>query len=268
MTYMNERYGKKRDSEADSALSIAARYQVAEQRFSAVSLPAPQQSSSNRLHTVTIGSQTLQLPAPQTPGALFYTSKRAGDVAVAATLLLILFLPLLIVAVLIYLEDGGPIFYYQMRVGKDGKPFRFYKFRSMVRNADALKAQLEKQNEASGPIFKIANDPRVTRIGRVIRRYSVDEMPQLMNVLRGEMSLIGPRPHLPLEIEKCPDYPMERLRVQPGLLCFREVYGRSKMTFEEWLELDLLYIQYRSLKTDLRILLRTIPAVLKGDGAY
>lgn len=275
MTLMNERYGKQREKEADSSssgnMSVAARFQVAERSTAAVSLPAaaPNASSDSRpLHKLTIGSQTLLLPAPQPPGPLFHVSKRAGDVTVAATLLLILFLPLMLVAILIYLEDGGPIFYYQMRVGKDGKPFRFYKFRSMVRNADALKAELEKRNEASGPIFKIENDPRVTRIGRVIRRYSVDEMPQLMNVLRGEMSLIGPRPHLPSEIEKYPEYPMARLRVQPGLLCFREVYGRSKMTFEEWLELDLLYIQYRSVKTDLRILLRTIPAVLKGDGAY
>jgi lipopolysaccharide/colanic/teichoic acid biosynthesis glycosyltransferase len=268
MTLMNERHGQKREVDADSA-RIANRYLAGDSSTLPLTL-TPVNSSAGAMHTVTIGNNSLTLPSPRTPSNVYLYSKRAGDVAAAAALLLVLFLPLMIVAVLIYLEDGGPIFYYQMRVGQGGKQFRFYKFRSMVRNADALKAQLEAQgkNEATGPIFKMENDPRITRIGRYLRRYSIDEMPQLMNVLKGEMSLIGPRPHLPREIEQYPNYPAERLAVQPGLLCFREVFGRSKMTFEEWLELDLLYIKYRSLRTDLCILMRTIPAVLKGEGAY
>jgi lipopolysaccharide/colanic/teichoic acid biosynthesis glycosyltransferase len=178
------------------------------------------------------------------------------------------FFPLfLLIAIAICLEDAGPILYYQTRVGKNGDLFRFYKFRSMVRNADEIKAQLEAQNEAIGPIFKIRNDPRVTRVGRVLRRYSLDELPQMVNVLRGEMSLVGPRPHLPKEVECYTGRQIKRLTVQPGLLCFREVFGRSKMTFEEWVDLDLLYIEHRSFRTDAQILMRTIPAILSAEGA-
>lgn len=275
MTLMNERRAQTAEKEKAGAnpesARIAARYLMGDNR------PVPwtfsngggaSASSVETAQLVTIGTQTLRLPVSEPPGAFYFYSKRATDVAAAATLLLVLFVPMLMVALLIVLEDGGPIFYYQTRVGRNGNHFKFYKFRSMVRNADALKAQLETQNEADGPIFKMEKDPRVTRIGRWIRRYSVDELPQLLNVLRGEMSLVGPRPHLPKEVALYSERQQERLTVQPGLLCFREVFGRSKMTFEEWIELDLLYIRHRSLRTDLRIMLRTIPAVLKGEGAY
>jgi lipopolysaccharide/colanic/teichoic acid biosynthesis glycosyltransferase len=137
----------------------------------------------------------------------------------------------------------------------------------MVRNADAIKGQLESHNEAVGPIFKMKNDPRVTNIGRILRRYSLDELPQLVNVLRGEMSLVGPRPHLPSEVACYTERQGQRLKVQPGLLCFREVFGRSKMSFHEWVELDLLYLEHRSFRTDWRILRRTLPAVLSAEGA-
>ena len=219
---------------------------------------------------VTVGGYTLNLPAaPLSPPGLTYEySKRFADTLTAALLLLALMPFLLLVALAIYAEDRGDIFYYQERVGKDGQRFRFYKFRSMVRNADAIKAQLMAQNEATGPIFKMKNDPRITRIGRIIRRFSIDELPQLINVLRGEMSLVGPRPHLPREVALYTEGQHKRLKVQPGLLCFREITGRSNMSFEQWMELDLLYIQYRSFQTDMHILLRTLPAILKGEGAY
>jgi lipopolysaccharide/colanic/teichoic acid biosynthesis glycosyltransferase len=166
------------------------------------------------------------------------------------------------------LEDGGPILYYQMRVGKDGRQFRFYKFRSMVVNADALKEKLAAQNESTGPVFKMRNDPRITRIGRILRKTSLDELPQFLNVLRGEMSLVGPRPHLPREVESYADWHFGRQQAQPGLLCLREVLGRSNLTFDQWVAYDLLYIRNRSLLTDFWILCRLIPAVLKADGAY
>jgi lipopolysaccharide/colanic/teichoic acid biosynthesis glycosyltransferase len=214
---------------------------------------------------------TLPLARQINHGA-YMATKRALDTT-AALAFLVLFAPvLLLIALLIWREDGGPVLYSQERVGKDGRLFRFYKFRSMVKNADQLKAQLADENEAEGPIFKIKEDPRITRVGRVLRKYSLDELPQFANVLRGDMSLVGPRPHLPTEIEEyCqsgPGYPWVRLSVPPGLICLREVSGRSRLSFERWLELDLIYVEFRSLWVDLWILARAVPAVLKGDGAF
>jgi lipopolysaccharide/colanic/teichoic acid biosynthesis glycosyltransferase len=194
--------------------------------------------------------------------------RRALDISVSSLGLLLLAPALMGVASLIWLEDRGPILFYQERVGQNGRHFHFYKFRSMVVNAEALKEQLSQHNEATGPIFKMRNDPRITRIGRLLRRYSLDELPQLWNVLKGDMSLVGPRPHLPREIESCPNYPQERLSVPPGLICLREVSGRSRLSFEEWIALDLEYVRNRSLGLDLSILLRAVPAILRGDGAY
>jgi lipopolysaccharide/colanic/teichoic acid biosynthesis glycosyltransferase len=226
-------------------------------------------SPCGTMRTVKVGEYTLHLPyRNEEPGVAYETVKRSLDVVLASAALFCLFPVFLIVAVAIYLEDPGPIFYFQERVGKNGTHFKFFKFRSMVRNADEIKAQLAARNEAVGPIFKMKNDPRITRVGRFIRRYSLDELPQLMNVLRGDMSLVGPRPHLPKEVAVYTPRQADRLKVQPGLLCFREVFGRSKMDFEQWVELDLLYIEHRSLWTDLRILLRTIPAVVSAEGAY
>lgn len=194
--------------------------------------------------------------------------KRFLDIAVA-TFALIVFLPLFIViAAAIVIETPGPILFSQTRVGKDNRLFRFYKFRSMIVNAAALQSQLAPSNEASGPIFKMRADPRVTRVGRILRKYSIDELPQLFNVFRGDMSLVGPRPHLPAEVEQYNAYQKKRLTVQPGLVCLREVSGRSDLSFEHWIELDLVYITSRSLRTDLRILLRLLPAVFSGRGAY
>ena len=194
--------------------------------------------------------------------------RRALDIAVSSSALLILTPLLGTLALLVWAEDRGPILFHQQRVGQNGRCFAFYKFRSMVPNAEALKASLAEQNEATGPIFKMKKDPRITRIGRVLRRYSLDELPQLWNVLKGDMSLVGPRPHLPREIETCPDYPMERLSVPPGLICLREVTGRSELTFEQWVALDMEYVKKRSLWLDISILLRAIPAILRGEGAY
>ena len=195
-------------------------------------------------------------------------ARRALDIVVSASALVALAPVLGAIAILVWAEDRGPVLFYQQRVGHGGKCFDFYKFRSMVPNAEALKDSLQAHNEADGPIFKMKRDPRITRIGKTLRRYSLDELPQLWNVLKGDMSLVGPRPHLPRELESCPNYPLERLSVPPGLICLREVTGRSKLTFDEWIALDLEYVRKRSLWLDLTILVRALPAILRGDGAY
>ncbi|MBC8140118.1 MAG: sugar transferase [Armatimonadetes bacterium] len=195
-------------------------------------------------------------------------AKRTLDIVVAATMLVLLFPLFVLIALLVSLPKGEPAFYWQLRVGQNGRRFRFYKFRSMVVGADAIKASLMAKNEADGPIFKIKHDPRVTPVGRILRRYSLDELPQLIHVLRGEMSLVGPRPHLPQEIADCSHYPAERLTVPPGLLCLREVGTRSLMSFDQWLDSDLEYIRTRSLRTDFSILCRAFRAVAQAEGAY
>lgn len=188
----------------------------------------------------------------------------------AASVALLLLSPLfLVVAILIRLSSPGPILFRQQRAGLNGRPFTMYKFRSMVTNAEQLKHELEVLNEMSGPVFKVTNDPRVTPIGRFLRRYSVDEFPQLLNVARGEMSLVGPRP-LPVdEVKRFDDVAhRRRLSVKPGLTCLWQVSGRNDVTdFKEWVRLDLAYIDNWSLWLDLKILLRTIPVVFTGKGA-
>jgi len=202
------------------------------------------------------------------PSALYFFAKRAIDILLASAALVVLAPLFLLVSLAVVLEDGGPVIYSQTRIGRNGKPFQFFKFRSMIKDADAIKDQLVQQNEASGPIFKMKNDPRITRVGRILRRSSIDELPQLLNILRGDMSIIGPRPHLPREVALYGERQKRRLSVEPGLVCLREVYGRSNLTFDQWIELDLLYIENRSFLTDLSILMRLIPAVLRGEGAY
>lgn len=220
-------------------------------------------------HDRQVRASALPTLSPVCSEPFFYAfAKRLIDVFLAGGVLLALAPIYAVIALVIFLEDRGPIFYSQWRVGRGGQVFRFWKFRSMVVHADRIKAELSEQNEAVGPIFKMRSDPRVTRIGRVLRRYSLDEIPQFWNVLRGDMSLVGPRPHLPSEVACYDEAHFLRLSVQPGLVCFREVAGRSNLSFERWMELDLHYIRCRSLGTDLSILCRTLPAVLRGEGAY
>jgi len=195
--------------------------------------------------------------------------KRAFDV-LCSLLLLVLLAPVFIfTAIAIRLESGGPVLYSQLRVGKDGRFFRFYKFRSMVAGADRLKSRLEDRNESSdGVIFKIKADPRITRTGKFIRKFSIDELPQLLNVLLGDMSLVGPRPALPGEVEKYSLEQRKRLHVTPGITCIWQVSGRSEIPFSGQVHLDVQYIQSTSLWKDIIILAKTIPAVLTGKGAY
>lgn len=174
----------------------------------------------------------------------------------------------LITAIAIKLDSEGEVFYSQLRVGKDGKLFKMYKFRSMCVDADKQLDKLKDLNEKDGPVFKIANDPRVTRVGRIIRKRSIDELPQLINIIKGDMSIVGPRPPLPNEVAQYTPYQMQRLSVKPGLTCYWQISGRSDISFDEWVELDCKYIRESSVWTDIKIILKTIPAVLTGRGAY
>jgi exopolysaccharide biosynthesis polyprenyl glycosylphosphotransferase len=173
-----------------------------------------------------------------------------------------------LISLAIKLDSPGPVLFAQTRIGKNGAPFRCFKFRSMVADAEELRPDLGDLNEASGPLFKLRNDPRRTRIGRMIRRYSLDEMPQLLNVLRGEMSLVGPRPNLPGEVEQYQEWHKKRLTVSPGMTGLWQVSGRSDLTFDEMVLLDIYYVENWNLAQDLGILIRSIPAVLHARGAY
>jgi lipopolysaccharide/colanic/teichoic acid biosynthesis glycosyltransferase len=196
--------------------------------------------------------------------------KRGIDVAVSAVALVLLAPLFLLVAVVIKLTDGGPVFFVQRRVGKDGVLFPFLKFRSMVVNADALKSRIKAENVHGhdGITFKMKCDPRMTRVGWLIRKTSIDELPQLWNVLRGDMSLVGPRPAVPGEVARYDDRERGRLAVLPGLTCLWQVSGRSDLPFHRQVDLDLEYINSRGVWMDLKLMARTVPAVLSGRGAY
>ncbi len=195
--------------------------------------------------------------------------KRGLDILAGTAGLLALSPLLLTVIALIKLEDRGPIFFRQMRVGLRGRSFGMWKFRSMVLNADALKDQLLKQNEMQGGVtFKMKNDPRITRIGKYLRKFSIDEMPQLYNVLQGDMSLVGPRPPVPREVQEYTVEDRQRLLAKPGLTCFWQVGGRSEIDFNGQVRLDVEYIKSQSVWLDIKLLFKTVPAVVLGKGAY
>jgi lipopolysaccharide/colanic/teichoic acid biosynthesis glycosyltransferase len=214
-----------------------------------------------------LDSSAILAPDPSKPSN-YDPLKRCLDILVTTVLLIVLLPVFMITALAIVIDSRGPALYFQTRVGRNGRKFKFYKFRSMVKDADTIKDQLMDQNEAVGPNFKIRNDPRVTKVGKVIRKLSIDELPQLLDVIRGEMSLIGPRPLVVDEADTLGDRYSKRHFIKPGLLCLREICGRSALTFQEWMELDLLYIQNRSLITDLRILFKAAITIIKGDNAY
>jgi exopolysaccharide biosynthesis polyprenyl glycosylphosphotransferase len=205
---------------------------------------------------------------PERDPLTYVVLKRVFDVA-AALLGLVLLLPLFpLIVLMIRLDTPGPIFFRQERVGLNGRPFACYKFRSMVSDAERRKRDLAHLNQATGAAFKIRNDPRITGVGSFIRRSSLDEFPQLWNVLRGEMTIVGPRPQIPEEVRQYTSEQALRLLVKPGLTCLWQVSGRSQLDFSEWMTLDLAYVQRRSLRLDLWILGRTLPAVIERKGAY
>lgn len=200
---------------------------------------------------------------------LYWMGRRAQDVFFSLLALIVLAVPMAIVALVIWIDSPGasPIFS-QDRVGRDGKVFKFYKFRSMIPNAEAKLNEVLAQNEMDGPVFKMKNDPRITRVGRFIRRTSIDELPQLINILKGDMSIVGPRPALPREVAQYTDYERQRLYVTPGLTCYWQIQpNRNELTFDEWMELDLKYIQDRNFWLDWKLIFQTIWAVLRMYGA-
>ena len=200
---------------------------------------------------------------------LYWMGRRAQDVFFSLLALIVLAVPMAIVALVIWADSPGasPIFS-QDRVGRDGKIFKFYKFRSMIPNAEARLKDVLAQNEMDGPVFKMKNDPRITRVGRFIRRTSIDELPQLINILKGDMSIVGPRPALPREVAQYTDYERQRLYVTPGLTCYWQVQpNRNELTFDEWMELDLKYIHDRNFWLDWKLIFQTIWAVLRMYGA-
>ena len=199
---------------------------------------------------------------------VYLAVKRCFDIVFSLLCIIVFTIPILFVMLLIVIDSPGasPI-YTQYRVGKNGRVFKFYKLRSMVPKADQMLDSLLDQNEMEGPAFKISNDPRITRVGRVIRKTCIDELPQLWNILKGDMSFVGPRPPLPREVEQYNDFQRNRLSVVPGLTCYWQIQpNRNSLTFDKWLELDLKYIEERNVKTDLMIIFKTVGAVLNMEG--
>lgn len=194
----------------------------------------------------------------------YFIMKRITDIVLSIIGLVIMSPLLLIIAIAIKIDSKGPIIFKQDRVGKDEKIFGMYKFRSMVVNAEELKGKLEKNNEMSGPMFKMKNDPRITRVGKIIRKTSIDELPQLINVIKGDMSLVGPRPSLPKEVLQFKPWMKERLEVRPGITCFWQVSGRNNIPFEKWMKLDIKYVREMNYWLDIKLIFKTF-FVLFGD---
>lgn len=198
----------------------------------------------------------------------YWRKKRIFDVSVTVIILIFLIIPILITALVVFIDDpkGSP-FYKQVRIGRHGKPFNMYKFRSMYVDAEKRKKDLMDSNEMDGPVFKMKNDPRITRVGRFIRKYSIDEIPQLFNVLVGNMSIVGPRPALSEEVEKYSDYNKLRLVVTPGITCTWQIMpDKNDIPYEKWLEMDLEYIETRTTLKDIKIILKTPFAMLRANG--
>lgn len=199
---------------------------------------------------------------------IYHFTKRVFDV-VTSTLGLIVLSPVMaVIAYKVKYEDGGPIIYKQVRVGKDGKQFEMYKFRSMVVNADQLLAKIKDQNEVDGAMFKMKHDPRITKVGHFIREHSLDELPQLFNVLKGDMSLVGPRPPLPSEVEQYTNYDKQRLYVVPGCTGLWQATERNNVSFDEMVELDLEYIRRANFNYDLWIIMKTVMIIFKPNSSY
>lgn len=195
---------------------------------------------------------------------LYCFIKRIIDILGSSIGLIISSPLLLIISIIVKMESEGPLIFAQERVGLNGEMFKMYKLRSMVVNAEELKSKLHNQNEMDGPMFKMKEDPRVTKVGKFIRRTSIDELPQLINVLKGEMSLVGPRPSLPKEVEQFQDWMLTRLSVKPGLTCYWQVSGRNDIEFEDWMKLDIKYVKERNTFVDIKLILKTF-GVFFGD---
>ncbi len=200
--------------------------------------------------------------------SLYLFLKRSVDIIGSFFGLLILSPLFLVISLLIFLGDHHSPFFKQSRMTKNGKVFTMYKFRSMCIEAESMLPNLQCANEVDGPVFKIKDDPRITKIGKFIRKTSIDELPQLINILKGDMSIVGPRPPLPNEVKQYNEYQMQRLSVKSGLTCYWQCSGRNELSFDKWVELDLKYINEMSILTDIKIILMTVVSVFKRNGAY
>lgn len=207
-------------------------------------------------------------PAKVNERPFYHVVKRLFDIVASACGLILLSPLFLVLVIKIRSEDGGPAFYSQERIGKNEKPFKMWKFRSMVVDADKMLDKLEDQNEIDGAMFKIKDDPRVTKIGHVIRKYSLDELPQLWNVLIGDMSLVGPRPPLPSEVEEYTNYDKQRLTVMPGCTGLWQVTRRNEADFDEMVWLDIVYINHSGAWEDLKLIIKTVLVMIHPNGAY
>lgn len=206
-----------------------------------------------------------EIDADKNKSIVYLIIKRLIDIVGSLTAIILLSPIFIIIAILIKIEDPkGTIFFSQERNGKYPKLFKMYKFRSMVHNAEELLETLKSDNEMSGPVFKMKDDPRITKVGKFIRKTSLDELPQLFNILKGDMSFVGPRPPIPREVELYTPYQLQRLSIKPGLTCYWQVSGRNNIDFDDWVELDLKYIRERNTWVDIKLILLTIPALL-GD---
>lgn len=199
---------------------------------------------------------------------IYFGIKRIADVLLSVLALIVLSPIFLLTGIAIKIESKGKVIYSQQRTGKNGKVFKIYKFRSMYQDAELLRFQLLDQNEMDGPVFKIQNDPRITKVGRFIRKTSIDELPQLINIIRGDMSIVGPRPLVVYETDQLSKHENLRHLVKPGLTCYWQISGRNDISFEEWIQLDFKYIKDMSLWTDIKIIIRTVGVVLLRKGAY
>lgn len=199
---------------------------------------------------------------------MYHSIKRIFDFMAAICGVIILSPVMLVIAILIKVEDHGPVFYKQVRVGKNGKKFKMYKFRSMFVNADKMLSKLKEQNDVEGPMFKMKDDPRITKVGHFIRKHSLDELPQFLNVIKGDMSLVGPRPPLPSEVAEYSDYDKQRLYVTPGCTGLWQATERNEVGFSEMVQLDIQYIQRASFMFDLWIIWKTVEIIIKPNGSY
>jgi exopolysaccharide biosynthesis polyprenyl glycosylphosphotransferase len=224
-------------------------------------------SDARRVMSPGTNTDGSQLYVPE-PSPLYDFWKRVFDIGVSLAVLVLLLPVIPLIAIMIKLDSRGPVFFKQDRVGKNGKVFKFYKFRSMYAEAERRKKDVEALNEQQGPVFKVKSDPRITTVGRFLRRSSLDEIPQIFNVLKGDMSIVGPRPHMPSEVAQYQPWHRQRLDVIPGITCLWQISGRSHISFSEWMRLDMQYVTERSLTTDFMIFLKTIPAVIARKGAY
>lgn len=223
--------------------------------------PSPQGPAPSRV-------ATSEIPKERDTGFYQRFGKRLLDLLVCSAALILLLPLFLVIAIAIKLDTPGPILYRSCRVGRGGRTFKFYKLRSMIEGAEHHRSLIAHLNEVSGPVFKIARDPRITRVGKFLRRTSLDELPQLINVLIGDMTMVGPRPPIPEEVKQYEPWQLRRLSVRPGITCLWQISGRSRLSFDEWMRLDMEYIDRRSFGLDVKILFRTIPAVVSGQGAY